>query len=87
MNRSTQHEPPEVHVFLDKRKDTSAWLDRFTLSMIPSSALIFSSIRSRCCWKYFDTYSRLLRSSSGVLLEPARIHFSFSGHPLQSPHS
>ena len=45
----------------------SAWMERLIRSRIPSSVEIFFSIASRCWMKYLETFSRFLRSSSGVL--------------------
>ena len=66
----------------------SAWMEQLTRSRIPSSVEIFFSIASRCWMKYLETFSRFLRSSSGVLsVFFCRIHFSLTGQFLQSAHS
>src|SRR5699024_204421 len=66
----------------------SAWMERLTRSKIPSAVEIFFSIASRWRAKYLETFSRLVRSSNGILsVFFVRMHFSFTGHSLQLSHS
>lgn len=66
------------------QNEPSAWILRFSRSLHPSSLVIRSKSSLRYSTYFLDTYSVLLRSSSGFLLQFPLIH-SFYGRSHHTP--